>query len=241
MTDERFSELVDLYLDKEISADELKLLKAELASNPNRMRAFSERCRLHQAMRLALDPERSNYLHFSCSEGSDAGRRLRKPEVALFTRWVLGSGVAASVLVALILLPAVMRDTTDASAQRDLVVVADTELPQSDPLDMIGKSELRRFANTQQQRAVETHASLVSQMRLLGLRPELTPRDKDLREVSLATVQEVERSVSQAELFQRLQGLRAIPEQELLRLDEVPAAPVSWPGNFQSSLVSFGN
>jgi hypothetical protein len=58
MIEEKFSELVNLYLDKEISAGDLQLLKAELARDSERKVEFQERCRLHQAMRLALGASR---------------------------------------------------------------------------------------------------------------------------------------------------------------------------------------
>ena len=54
MTEQTFSELVNLYLDKEMSPEDLEALKAELQSNPERKDEFKERCRLHQAMRLAM-------------------------------------------------------------------------------------------------------------------------------------------------------------------------------------------
>lgn len=66
MTEDKFSELVNLYLDKEISAEDLASLKAELAANSEREIEFRERCRLHQAMRLAM---------VGTSSGSSSTRR----------------------------------------------------------------------------------------------------------------------------------------------------------------------
>ena len=260
MTDAQFTELVNLYLDKEISADDLKLLKDELASDPERKRAFAERCKLHQAMRLAMNPKqksgRSSSRHKSRSGSRSRSRqfssrsdtRFRRVDekveskgVSHFPRWLLGSGIAASILIAFILLPPVFRDTTSAASQPELVGVTKEELLKKDPLDTIGKSELRRFANVRQQRLAQQHTSLVAQMRLLGLRPELTPQEKQLQEVSLAAVQRPERRISQAELFQRIQELRAIPEQQLLKIEETPSASARWPGGFGTSLVSFEN
>ncbi|HAV12908.1 MAG TPA: hypothetical protein DCX06_05365 [Opitutae bacterium] len=75
MTEERFSELVNLYLDKEISAEDLDLLKAELAENSERKSEFQERCRLHQAMRLAMGAPTSK--RSSRSSKSASSRRSR--------------------------------------------------------------------------------------------------------------------------------------------------------------------
>ena len=55
MTEAKFTELVNLYLDKEISENGLAELKVELAASAVRKAEFRERCRLHQAMRLALN------------------------------------------------------------------------------------------------------------------------------------------------------------------------------------------
>ena len=50
----KFKELVNLYLDKEISEDQLCLLKAEICSNKEKRKLFSFYFRLHQATKLAL-------------------------------------------------------------------------------------------------------------------------------------------------------------------------------------------
>lgn len=248
MTEERFSELVNLYLDEEISAGELELLKDEIAADTERKQAFAERCRLHQAMRLALSPERSR--RRAPSSGSAAPvRPVRGAATARamghfshfshwsrWSRWWLGSGLAASVLVAMMLWPPASQKTTSPA---QLAGVSEAEGLIEDPLDRIGQAEWRRFANTRQGGAYD-HASLVSHMRLMGLRPELTPEEKQLQEISLAAAMRPERSMSQAELFQRIQELRAIPEPKLLEIEEAPVT-TSWPGAFRSSLVRFGN
>lgn len=54
MTEQRFEELVNLYLDREISADQLRELKAELAQDPDLHTAFVEQVRLESASRKAL-------------------------------------------------------------------------------------------------------------------------------------------------------------------------------------------
>ncbi|PXA05742.1 hypothetical protein DDZ13_02410 [Coraliomargarita sinensis] len=259
MTDDRFTELVNLYFDKEISAQDLKRLKAEIAASPDRKRAFTERCRLDKAMRMALKPSGRRSRRRS---GSRSGRRaasgrsrsgvrlptkvsaldesMRAPSVTHFPRWLLASGAAASVVLGLVLLPPVFRDTTDRQAQPARVGVSDQDLVNEDPLAALGKSELRRYASIQEQREAKRHASLIAQMRLMGLRPEHTPEDKQLREVNMAAVHTPEQRVSQAELFQRIQTMKAMPEMKLLRLEEVgDSSGPSWSGSYEPSLVSF--
>jgi hypothetical protein len=50
----KFRKLVNLYLDKEISEDQLSLLKVEINANKEKRKLFSFYFRLHQATKLAL-------------------------------------------------------------------------------------------------------------------------------------------------------------------------------------------
>ena len=50
----KFRELINLYLDKEITDDQLDLLKAEIRVSVEKKKLFSFYCRLHHASRLAL-------------------------------------------------------------------------------------------------------------------------------------------------------------------------------------------
>lgn len=60
MTDNRFEKLVNLYLDKEISPEELSDLKAEIAHNLVRRKTFERLCRVHSASRKALIDHSTN-------------------------------------------------------------------------------------------------------------------------------------------------------------------------------------
>lgn len=53
MTDEVFEDLVNLYLDKEISPAQLNILRDELGRNPSRQKTFESYCRMHQASHFA--------------------------------------------------------------------------------------------------------------------------------------------------------------------------------------------
>lgn len=55
MKDPRFIELVNLYIDRQISAEETAELEAEIQRNPARRRAYQEYCRLHRATRLVYE------------------------------------------------------------------------------------------------------------------------------------------------------------------------------------------
>lgn len=57
MTEQRFEELVNLYLDREITPEQLKELRTELAQDPDLHAAFIEQLRLEIASRKALFSE----------------------------------------------------------------------------------------------------------------------------------------------------------------------------------------
>jgi hypothetical protein len=270
MTEEKFTELVNLYLDKEISARGLAQLKAELAANAEHKDEFAERCRMHQAMRMALNPQSSKPRSKSRSTRSTSSSRSARSslrgqrtfssksrraeafptretsikhsayELTTFPRWIMGTGFAASLALGFALLMPVFRDTTARSSQAALKGVEAKELLEVDPLDRIGHREIRRFANLQVQREANQRASLAAQLRLMGLSPELTPKNKQLRTISVAAAQRPEPVHDHAELLVKVQKMSPIPTQQILRVESMqsePAAP--WPGGFQSSLASF--
>lgn len=264
MTEEKFTELVNLYLDKEISQTELSDLKAELARNSKRKEEFAERCRLHQAMRMALDPEsakrgrsrersrssgRSSQRHSSRSRPGSRSQGLRPVELntrvdervdvvhqgAGIPRWILGSGLAASLLVGFFFVPMAFQDKSGEVAGVDA-----EELVEADPLDEIGRRELLRFASIQEQRSVNRRASLAAKFRLMDLQPELTPREKRLRTVSLAALEPKSSQPSQAELLEKMKNFSPIPKPRILShdsgmMDNTP----EWPAGFQTSLATF--
>jgi hypothetical protein len=239
MTEEQFTELVNLYLDREISPEQLKSLKAELEVDPDRREAFAERRRLHRAMEIALNPEKEKVGHLP--RGREAEDLSEFSGATRFPRWILGSGVAASLLIAVFVLPAVFRDSAESLPHSQSANAPDGNLVERDPLDAIGRSELRRFASVQEQKERIQNASLVAQMRLLGLSPELTPEEKQLHEVSLAAAHSPRRSISQAELLRQIQELRAIPETNLVKTGVSRSSSPAWSSSFQSSLASFGD
>lgn len=271
MNEEKFTELVNLYLDKELSDRGLAELKAELAANAERKAEFRERCRLHQAMRLALDPQAGKHRPGSKRSRSSKSRRSATTAAApstrsssrrtsrsgsrapastrldpneekhiTFPRWILGSGLAACFALGFVLLSPVFRDTTSTASQPALEGVEADELVEEDPLDSIGRAELRRFASIQEQRSAHRHASLAAQLRLMGLRPELTPEEKELRSVSLAATQPTSTLRSNAQLLEDVQKITPMPAPRILRAEPDGGEPANrWPGGFQSSLASF--
>lgn len=253
MTDEKFSELVNLYLDKEISSSELETLKAELATNADRKADFAERCRLHQAMRMALGvPSSAKPARRRTSQSSTRStRNVVNPSrksvpathqaapVASFPRWVLGAGLAASMAVGGALLFPTFTDTTHASKQK-LEGVEPEELIEKDLFEAVDRSDLKRFASTQQE-AIQRAATLAAELRLLGLRPDVTSGELALQEVSYASTQPRELLPRRrVVIFHQLKDYSPIPEPAILEsADSEPARAAIWPSGFQTSLATF--
>ncbi|MDQ8207084.1 hypothetical protein QEH52_06165 [Coraliomargarita sp. SDUM461003] len=316
MSEEKFTELVNLYLDKEISERGLADLKAELLVNPQRKAAFQKRCRLHQAMRLALNPSAKNIEStilsrrsnasvskskglsprrsgsVSSGSGRSSSRRsgarssersarastrgstysaqLQQPqqsqkpqqphqplpfetrhqastfsEKGVMPRWVLGTGLAASFAIGFTLLAPAFRGGLHYAANLVQQGVASdklSETEQLDPLDTLGRADLRRYASTQAQRSTNQRASIAAQLRLMGLRPEFTPEEKQLRSVSLAAAQRPQPTRNDAELLAGVQQMSPMPTPQILRVAADSTSHESssrWPSGFQTSLASF--
>ena len=264
MTEAKFTELVNLYLDKEISENGLAELKAELAASAVRKAEFRERCRLHQAMRLALNSGTRKRRSNSGRSRSSRSSRHIQPKTAItnrsiprprsistridphagnrvnFPRWLTGTGVAACLAMGFILLQPVFRDTTSSASLPALEGVEAEELIEVDPLDKIGRAELRRFAAIQEQRTARQGASIAAQLRLMGLRPELTPAEKKLRFVSMAATQLSAPARNDAAFWEEVEKMTPMPAPQILRAESLHSEPAArWPGGFQSSLVSF--
>lgn len=239
MTNEKFSELVNLYLDKEISSSELETLKAELATNADRKADFTERCRLDQAMRMALGVPSSSRRSSTRSTRRAVPATCQSAPVATFPRWILGAGLAASMAVGGFLLFPTFTDTTHASKQK-LEGVEEGELVEKDLFEAVDRSDLKRFANTQQE-AIQRAATIAAQLRLLGLRPEVTDCELTLQEVSYASTQpRVVVPRRRVVIFNQLKDYSPIPEPMILEsADSRPARAAIWPSGFQTTLATF--
>ena len=228
MTKDKFTELVNLYLDEEISEHGLAQLNCELYANAKRKDEFAEHCRMHQAMRIALNPKLSK-------------RRFKSTHVvATCPRWIISAALVASLALGFVLFMLVYRDTSDVFSQPVLKGLKAGELAETDPLDRIGYREIRHFANTQLQRELNKQASLATQLRLIGLSPELTPKEKYLRSISGTEAQRPKVVRDNRELLAELQKISVMPSPKILRIESIQSEQnFSWPGGFRSSLASF--
>ena len=110
---------------------------------------------------------------------------------------------------------------------------------ESELFSSIGNTEYERFASVTEDK-IQSHASFVSHMRLLGLRPEHTPEDKELKSVEFADYQPEPASGNRAELFRELEKVRAFPEIPILSEHRSVRRPrTSFGSDFSVSLVSY--
>lgn len=237
MTDETFTELVNLYLDKEISEKDLRRLKAELSADARRRRLFVERSRLHTAMQLALNPQAG-----AAMEGV-----APKPSSVVAFDWFMGTGLAAALVLGVVFLTSSVWDRVPSPPfgnEAKVSSFAEPDFLEQALSEWNGDAELKRYASRQQQGLANERASFAAQLRLMGLRPELTPQDKVLRAVDLAAL-ETEPTRSQAELLSALQRNSVMPEARILRYDAEMGSnaengsPETYGSGFQSSLISF--
>lgn len=230
MIDQKFSELVNLYLDKEISNADLALLKAELSNNSNRKGELQELCRMHLAMRIALSGG-----DVVAYENDMAELLLSNARVTKFSRWMLASGLAASLFFAGILaFP--MLTTTMVVAEE-----AENELVGMEvPMFVIDQSKLNDTASIQRVPRRRVVVTLAAEMRLLGLHPEVMPAEVPLSEVSLASAQPQKVVRRRVVVLNQLREYRPIPEPVILESDSAKRSrSMSWPAGFETSLVSY--
>lgn len=281
MTEETFIELVDLYLDREITKEAILRLKAELAVNADRRQLFLERSRLHKAMQMALNPQMaqnsqmaqtaqttrtigaSRVTHSGQMPGMPGG--LGMPRRGL--RWSLGFGLAASLVFGWMFLSSMslIRPDSQPNAQRFISGTSGTGginstsgtsgINDSSAGESISdfvdealskwssEAGLKRYASRQERGLAIERTSLAAQLRLMGLRPELTPLNKELRSIDLAT-QQAAPTRSRGELLTTLQRHSVMPEPRILSYEvpvksAVEASDRSYGSGFQPSLISF--
>lgn len=85
MTDRKFRKLVNLYLDKEITAKDLESLKLEIAKDPLRKFEFQRSCRIHAAERKIL-LEKARRQRRKNTTASASENRQRKQALISYAR-----------------------------------------------------------------------------------------------------------------------------------------------------------
>jgi hypothetical protein len=223
MNEAKFTELVNLYFDHELSPRELEWLRDELAANPDRRREFEARYRLNQGMRVALAAD-------ALKDEQLRARAARKTfHAAGLAAWVVGSGIAACVtLGVLVLRPALQEQGSAAGA---------------DAFAEVARADMDHFAAARAAGDAR-HGSLVAELRLMGLTPEMVPVERQLHTVDVEALRQREaRRQRVIEGINQYQAYSAMPETPVLESLPQPMQRRSpaqrWPAGFHSSLASF--
>jgi hypothetical protein len=167
MNDQRFIELVNLYIDRQISAEETAELEAELQVNPRRRAIYRQYCQLHTASKQVYAGFRSQAP--AAPAGAPTGRVIR----AEFNRrrrphWIhYAGGLAAAACLAIAFVrynsEAAPADAANPSANAPMAVATATPVapavvpPQVVPVEAVAKepnSELLRALRQEEQRAL---------------------------------------------------------------------------------------
>ncbi|MBT4757364.1 MAG: hypothetical protein HOO08_03110 [Opitutae bacterium] len=223
MNESKFTELVNLYFDQEISSVEIESLREELAVCPARKAEFASRYRLHQAICIAVAPEASRVAELRVLTAKKTSQASR------LTLWLLGFGIAGCVSVAFVLFSPVIREASSVAPSEELAEVL--------------QSDMKCFAATQGAGG-SRRGSLASQLRLMGLTPALAPLKPQLSTVDVEAL--LQREASRQREIDRLsqyQAYSAMPEQRLFeplpQAARVLQSPQLRPAVFQSSLARF--
>ena len=136
MKDHRFIELVNFYIDRQITAAETAELEAEIQGNPRRRAVYRQYCQMHRATTLVYDSFRG-----AAEAGQPAADSAPRTTIELFEnrrrdrryRWAYyASGLAAAACLALVFARLNSKPATDAltvaavTATRPAVAVAAT-------------------------------------------------------------------------------------------------------------------
>ncbi len=102
MKDNRFIELVNLYIDRQISAEETAELEAEMQDNPRRRAIYRQYCQLHSATKQVYDRFRAHAA--DPQSAAPAGREgMAKFDVQPRQNWIhYVGGLTAAACLALV-------------------------------------------------------------------------------------------------------------------------------------------
>jgi hypothetical protein len=172
MKESKFIELLNLYVDHEISAEEACLLEQEIAANPERRRVYQQYCRMHRATVLLG----SAFSAEAPVPGVPVAREERKA-------WLFWCGTASLVGAAAVLAFVVMTPSREASFNQPLAKLEPQQTP-IPPVSDSGLQELTRNPDTKPIQAPQSYA--------LGGRRNRSLPAGELAKVSLDWVNNVE-------------------------------------------------
>jgi hypothetical protein len=104
MKDSRFIELVNLYIDRQISAGEAAELEHEIQSNPRRRAIYRQYCQMHRATKLVYESFRNHSAEPSLAApaGGSTITRLENRRRRRLARWVYFAAAAAAACLTVV-------------------------------------------------------------------------------------------------------------------------------------------
>lgn len=169
MKESKFIELLNLYIDQEISADDAALLEQEIAHNPERRKVYTQYCRMHRASSLLAESFKSG----AVPSGSKLAQAAKKADdkVVLFPsqapvrskRWAyVGGLVAAAACVAFVLVRNGSVDPQNGATSVALKVpnMAKPMVPTEPELQIASNDSAKQVAKSSEYRPVFIPAGL---------------------------------------------------------------------------------
>lgn len=228
MSEERFTELVNLFLDEEISAGERCELQTELQRHPARKAEFESRCRLHRAMHFALlSPQERECLEARSKRFLESKKRCQ------LKAKVVTVGLAASVVVTATASVSYILTQSERFAEFELMGSEATSMELSDGAG-------HRYHRLNSTDTAHATGSVAAHLRLLGLCPGIVTEEPELRGVDLAAQADMRQArLKEIDRLNQMRGYSPVPEPALFQAVEMPSTGTRMPAGFDVSLASF--
>jgi hypothetical protein len=127
MKDTRFVELVNLYVDRQLSADEAAELELEIQSNPRRRQVYLQYCRMHRATKLVYESFRAHSEQQGDAPQRSAAMARLEHRQRRRSRWAYaGAGLAAAACLTFIFSRADFAVPADRAAEPQALTAAKT-------------------------------------------------------------------------------------------------------------------
>ncbi|MDI1320746.1 MAG: hypothetical protein PSW75_11235 [bacterium] len=161
MKDNRFIDLVNLYIDRQITAAETAELEAEIQSNPRRRAIYQQYCQMHRATTLVYESFRANAPETQTAGGEGTIAHFERERRTPWSYYAAGLAAAAGVALVFVQLNA--RKAADANllAKSDSLPAVQVAAAQPHAVvgapavePMAGLVSLRNSAATEQDYAV---------------------------------------------------------------------------------------
>lgn len=186
MKDTRFIELVNLYVDRQISAVETAELEVEIQASPQRRKIYQQYCHMHRATKLVYESFRTNADQPGVEvalPGSSIAQFEHTRQKSQRSRWYysLASTAAAACLTVVVIRAGLFSsaDANQAAVQPTAAAVAAVSASSSQPAAVLPS------ADSQAALAEQKYAALLSAMRQEEMRAYAVSQQSVTKPISL--------------------------------------------------------